>query len=117
MANRIVYVGDTDPAVMLQVEDSTGVLNLSSATSIEVQFIGANFEFSGTGTPIWPATPDPGGSGLQFNCSYAFAADDTSEVDKYAVFVVVTWSTGSPDQIETFPTSDTLTVLALPVPA
>lgn len=114
MASRSMYVGDTNPSAFFQVSDSTGVLNLSSATLITVKFLGATFTFSGTGTPIWPATPDPGGSGLDFNCSYAFAANDTSEIDVYQVFIVVEWSTGSPNQIETFPTSDTLTVKALP---
>lgn len=109
-----MYTGDTNPAALFQVSDETGVLNLSSATSITVKFIGASFNFSGAGTPIWPATPDPGGTGLEWNCSYSFAAMDTSELDTYQIFIVVEWSTGSPNQIETFPTSDTLKVVALP---
>lgn len=110
-----MYVGDTNPDAYFQVEDATGVLDLSSASSVSVEFIGKSYMFSGTGTPIWPATADPGGSGLFFNCSYAFASGDTAHPDTYQPFVIVTWSTGSPNQIETFPTADTLTVLAFPV--
>lgn len=114
MADRTVSVGDTYPDVYLSVSDETGVLDLSTAASIEVQFIGAKYEFSGAGAAVQPPTIV---DGVSYNLSYAFAAADTSEADVYAIFAVVTWTTGTPNQVETFPTSDTLTVKALPTVA
>jgi hypothetical protein len=111
--NRVMYCGDSYPAALLQIQDETGVLNLTAADSVEVQWLGADFEFSGPGLAIWPAEADPNGSS-HWNLSYAFASGDTANADVYTPYVVVTWSTG---EIETFPTSDTLTVMAFPVPA
>jgi hypothetical protein len=118
MADRTVFVGDSAPDDLFQVTDETfentveTVLNLTGDT-IEVKYIGAQFEFSGAGTSIWPATPDPDGEHF-WNCSYAFAVDDTSEADVYTIFIVVTDTDGG---ITTYATGDTLTVRALPVPA
>lgn len=117
MASRTVYVGDNSPIDFFQVTDETfvntqdSVLDLTGAT-IDVQYIGREFEFSGSGTAIWPATVDP--DGVHFwNCSYAFAPDDTSEPDTYAIFITTTKS----GAVTTYPTGDTLTVVPFPVPA
>ena len=110
MASRVMYVGDTYPSVFLQVSDETGVLNLATASSILVMFKGATYLFSGAGAAHTPSIADP--DGVHFwNCSYAFATGDTANVDTYVPYVVVTWTTGN---VETFATTDTLTVLAAP---
>lgn len=118
MASRTVYVGDNSPHILLQVTDETfvagdgtTVLNLTG-DSIEVQFIGKNFEFSNDGTAIWPATADPNGVNF-WNCSYTFAPNDTSEVDIYQIFVTTT----NDGAVTTYATGDTLTVKPFPVPA
>jgi hypothetical protein len=105
-----MYVGDSYPDARFQVSDETGVLNLSSAESILVEFIGKAYQFSGDGSAVWPATADP--DGLHFwNLTYEFASGDTANADVYQPFIVVTWSS---EEIETFATGDRLTVLALP---
>lgn len=111
MASRTMYVGDTYPDAKFQVSDESGVLDLSTAAAIEIHFIGTNYEFSGAGAAIHPpdTTTDPP---LSLNLGYTFASSDTSEVDTYQPFVVVTWTTG---KIETFATGDELIVKALPV--
>jgi hypothetical protein len=110
MADRTMYIGDTYPDALFQVSDETGVLDLSTASSIEVLFIGKAYEFSGAGYAIQPPEDDPV-SDLELNCGYTFADDDTSEADVYQPFVVVTWTSG---KIETYPTTDILTVKELP---
>jgi hypothetical protein len=111
MADRTVMVGDTFPEVLLQISDETGVLNLSPAQVIDIQFIGMNYEFSITGTPIWPAQADPGTSN-EWNLSGPLTAGDTANADVYQIFVTVTWTSGS---VQTFATGDTFTVEAFPV--
>lgn len=113
MANRPVTVGDTYPDVLFQVKDETGILNLSTAAAILVKFIGLDFEFSGSGLAIQPATADPNGVNF-WNLHYIFATGDTAAADGYTPYVTVTWSAG---KIQTFTTTDTLTVKSLPVPA
>lgn len=117
MANRTVYVGDNAPDDLFQITDETfegtisTVLNLTGDT-INVQYIGALFEFSGAGAAIWPATADP--DGVHFwNCSYTFGDTDTAHADVYNIFVTTTDS----GDVTTYATGDTLTVKAFPVPA
>lgn len=107
--NRTIYVGDSYPADEFQISDETGVLNLSAAAGIEVQYIGNTFQFSVTGVAIWPAQQDPVLS-YTWNLSATFTSADTAKADVYKIFVVVTWSAG---EVQTFPTGSTLTVLAL----
>jgi hypothetical protein len=109
-----MYVGDTYPPIYLQVSDETGVLDLSTAELITIKFEGQLGKFSGEGTAVQPPLADPD-TVHHWNCEYVFALGDTSHVDQYAIFVVVTWSAGPPAQVETFPTGDTLTVLAAPL--
>lgn len=113
MASRTIYIGDTFPDALFQVEDETGVLDLTGASGIDVQWIGANFEFSGDGAAVNPVIDDPDDI-HHWNARYVFAEDDSSEADIYVPFLVVTWTTG---KIQTFPTSDTLIVKAFPEPA
>lgn len=110
MANRTMWVGDTFPDALFQVEDETGVLDLSTASGIEVQWIGQVHTFSGAGAAIHPPTMDPDGI-HEWNCRYVFASGDSAQPDEYEPFVVVTWTTG---KVETFSTGDILTVKALP---
>jgi hypothetical protein len=110
MANRSIFANDTYPPILLQLSDETGVLNLSIATSTEVMFIGEEFEFSDPGVAIWPPQEDP--DDVHFwNLQSNFATGDTENEDVYAIFVIVTWSTGN---IQTFSTPDTLTIMKLP---
>lgn len=97
-SSRTMYVGDTYPAALLQINDETGVLNLSSATSIEVIWVGADFGFEGAGVAIWPAEADPDEI-HNWNLTYDFASGDTEHPDTYIPFIVVTWSAGN---IQTF---------------
>jgi hypothetical protein len=112
-----MWVGDNSPGVHLQVTDETyegtqeTVLNLTGDT-IEVQFIGTDFEFSGDGAVIWPATVDPNGVNF-WNCSYTFAEGDTAYADTYAIFVTTT----NDGNVTTYATGDTLTIKAFPVTA
>lgn len=112
MATRQIFVGDSFPAPELQITDETfnntagTVLNLTSASAIEVYFMGSTFQFSQAGTPIWPATTDPDGTNF-WNLSVPITTSQTAEADVYAIYTVVTWSAG---QIETFPSGDTLTI-------
>lgn len=116
MADRFVYVGDNSPDDLFQVTDETfvdtvdTVLNLTGCT-LDVKYIGDDFEFSGDGYPIWPATIDPDGKHF-WNAGYGFAVDDTSEPDIYEIFITVTDTDGG---VTTYPTGDTLTVKAFPV--
>lgn len=110
--NRVMYVGDTFPAALFQISDETGVLNLSSASSVQIIWVGDAFTFDGAGAPIWPAETDPDGV-HEWNLSYSFAAGDTAHPDTYVPFIAVTWTTGN---IQTFPATDyALQVLAAPV--
>lgn len=110
MADRTCYVGDTYPPVYLQVSDETGVLNLTTGvTSIAVKFIGATHTFGTAGTTTAVNIVDPDHIHT-WNVQYTFAAADTASADVYQIFVVVTYTGG----IETYATTDTLTVKALP---
>lgn len=109
MANRTMWVGDNEPPVRLQLTDGTGLVDLTTATSINVMFIGKRFEFSGPGTPINIIDPDKKHT---WNLEYDFAAGDTADPDTYQIFVQVT----DADGVKTFSTTDTLTITALPAP-
>jgi hypothetical protein len=114
MPDRTMTVGDTSPDFRAQLSDASGVITtLGDAEAIHVYFVGQNFEFDGPGHAIDPPVADPGGK-FTWNVGYAFAEDDTSEADIYRIRVVVTLSTGTPDQIETFVLTDKLTVQAPP---
>jgi hypothetical protein len=107
-----MFTGDTYPAALLEISDETGVLDLSSASDIQVIWVGEEFTFFGAGVAIWPAEEDPD-TIHNWNLTYDFADDDTSEVDVYTPYIVVTWSAGN---IQTFiATGYSLTVEAAPV--
>lgn len=115
MADRKMYARDTSPDAYFQVTDETGVLDLSTATSIVVKWEGKQFKFSGgTAVALTPPVIDSNGTN-HWNLKYEFAANDTINPDVYVPFVVVTWNPGPPPQIETFPTDDNLTILPAPV--
>lgn len=113
MANRTIYEGDTFPDALFQLSDETGVLDLSSATAIEAEWEGKAFEFDGTCVAITPPIDDPDGT-HHWNCRYVFASGDSAAADGYTPFIRVTWTTG---KIQTFATTDELSVKALPAPA
>ena len=112
MATRTVYIGDTFPAVLLQVSDETlavsGPLNLSTASSITVDFVGKKGTFTSPGTAIWPPQSDPDGV-HKWNLLAPLVAGDTAVADTYDIFVVVTWPTNN---VQTFPCTDQLIVKA-----
>lgn len=110
MANRSMWVGDNEPPVRLELQDGTDLVDLTTATSIEVLFIGKRYEFSGAGTSINIVDPDKKHT---WNLEYDFAEGDTADPDTYQIFVQVTDTGG----IKTFSTADTLTITALPAPA
>lgn len=104
MATRTIYVDDTTPEVKGEASDDTGVLNLSTATSLVASFIGKTYQFSGSATAIQPAEVDGSNS---WNWGYPFAAGtavdhsdrDTHNPDTYDVYLTVTWSAGN---VQTF---------------
>lgn len=112
MADRTMYVLDTTPSAEFSIKDLTGILDLTGAVSIVMKFIGKHYSFGSGG--VASAIHIVEGSNT-WNLAYAFAATDLAQADDYACFAVVTWSTGPPPQIETYPTGDVLHVLALPV--
>lgn len=113
MPNRVMYKGDTAPPVRLHFTADGVVMDLSAASAMVVHFLGQTATFSGTLRPISPAQTDP--SGVVYNSEYDLAANDTSVIDIYRIFVVITWSTGSPNQIQSVESTDTLQVIAVPV--
>lgn len=98
MADRTMYVGDTFPEFKFQASDATGVLDLSTATSLAASFEGKSFTFSGAATAIQPAEADADGI-HHWNAGYPFAAGDTADADTYDAYLTVTWTTGA---IQTF---------------
>jgi hypothetical protein len=102
-------VGDTFPPVYLEVSDETGLRNLTSAISVEVQFVGKLYVFSSVGAAIWPAQTDPDGVHL-YNLMCPLTTGDTANVDIFDIFIVVTWASG---QVQTFACTDNLAVKAM----
>lgn len=114
-----MYVGDIPTDDLFQVTDETfdgktgsTVLNLTGHT-LEIQYRGKLYEFSGPGYPIWPAQADPNKKNF-WNSGYTYAADDCSQPDVYQIFIKDTDPDG---HVITIATGDTLTVATLPSPA
>lgn len=108
---RTMKAGDTWPPLRGQASDASGVLDLSTAVSLDVVLTSGTHQITGTATPIQPPIVDEEGT---WNWEYNWADGDTDNPGDYTVELKVVWSLGPPPERQTFPNtgSETLTIEA-----
>ena len=101
MADRTIPAGDTFPPLKVSVADEAGLVDLTTATSVELAARSGVNTINGTMTVIDPPeTVDIDGVATQVNARYDFTAGDTDTTGSFTIRVKVTWSAG---EIEHFP--------------
>lgn len=98
-ADRTIVQGDRYPPLRGQASDETGVLDLTTASSLQVRLkSGATLV---TGTPVADTPPITDADGIHhWNWHYAWGATDTSVIGIYACELKVTWPSALPQTFQ-----------------
>jgi hypothetical protein len=95
MADRTMVQGDLYPPMRGQASDETGVLDLTTAASL--QFRMKSGATSVTGVAVADTPPITDADGIHhWNWHYIWVAGDTATVGTYFVELVATWAGSKP---------------------
>lgn len=92
---RTIFTGDLYPNVRGQASDSTGVLDLSTATSLQFRAKSGATLVSGAAVADTPPIADADGV-HHWNWHYVLVGTDTTTVGTYDVELFVTWPSAKP---------------------
>jgi hypothetical protein len=104
---RTIFAGDLYPNVRGQASDSTGVLDLTTATSLNFRMKSGATLVQGAAVADTPPITDADGV-HHWNWHYVLVSGDTTTVGTYAVELLVTWPSAKP---QTFG-GETITIAA-----
>jgi hypothetical protein len=92
---RTIFQGDLYPNVRGQASDSTGVLDLTTATSLQFRMKSGATVVSGAAVADTPSITDADGV-HHWNWHYVLVGSDTGTLGTFDVELFVTWPSAKP---------------------